>query len=285
MGLNLAFSVRFAIAVLLVDLAVSTTFAARHEDESRFPLGENHKQVQQWGHIRGHIRVDGNVPPPVKLVITSDRNYCGQHDLRDEGLLVGDQQGLANVFVYLYQTRREKQQPAIHPDYQDAENTEVALDNLKCRFVPHAMCLRTSQTLVAKNSDPIGHNANFESRNNAENKQIPANQSLTLNLERPERLPIKVSCGSHGWMSAYILVRDEPYMTVTNASGEFEIRNLPVGDWTFQFWHERVGVLSDLKKQGKAAVQEKGQLTVSIREDKVTDLGELTIDAAILAED
>lgn len=255
----------------------------KHPDQAaRKPSGD-----EQWGHLRGRIRVTGQIPPPEKLVITQNREYCGDHNLQDESLVVGDHQGLANVFVFLYEKRREKQEPAIHPDYQATEKEPVTLDNVNCRFAPHALCLRTSQPLIAKNSDPVGHNANFESRiiENSINKQLQANDAQTLNFHVSERQPVKVSCGSHGWMSAYVLIRDEPYMTVTDKTGAFEIRNLPAGEWTFQFWHERVKEMSDLMSEGQGAVGQKGELTVTIRPDQTTDLGELTIDISKLSAD
>ena len=42
-------------------------------------------------------------------------------------------------------------------------------------------------------------------------------------------------------MSATILVLDHPYFTVPAASGDYELVNVPPGEYTIVGWHERVG--------------------------------------------
>lgn len=279
--------VLFAVAVSLPTLSLSAGVCASELNNGELNNGElklGETNDGEWGNLTGKIVVVGNAPKPEKLVITKDQAYCGRHDLEDESLVVSDDGGLKNVFVYLYQSRRDRQEPPIHESYSASESKEVILDNIKCRFEPHTLLMRTTQPFVAKNSDEVGHNANVESRNNFVNPQIPANSSQTLELGTPEREPVKVSCGSHGWMSAYVLIRDEPYAAVTDATGSFEIKNLPAGEWTFQFWHERTKALSDLTKDGEAFVGRRGEVTITIRDGETTDLGTLRIDVSALAD-
>lgn len=233
----------------------------------------------EWGDLVGKIQVVGKpVPSAEKLQVTKDLEFCGKHDLKDESLQVSEAGGLKNVFVYLYQSRREQQTPKIHPSYDSQSTEPVTLDNVNCRFAPHVLTFRTSQPMIAKNSDEVGHNANVESRNNPGlNPQIPAGQQEKLALETPEREPVKVSCGSHAWMSAYVLAREEPYMALTDENGSFKIPKLPAGEWTFQFWHERTRAMSDLTRDGKEMTDRRGNLTVTIEAGKTTDLGTLQI--------
>jgi carboxypeptidase family protein len=42
-------------------------------------------------------------------------------------------------------------------------------------------------------------------------------------------------------MSATILVLDHPYFAVPASDGNYELPNLPAGDYTVVGWHERVG--------------------------------------------
>ena len=85
---------------------------------------------------------------------------------------------------------------------------EVVLDNKNCRFEPHVMVMSTSEKLVIKNSDPVGHNSKLEPvKNPAFNSLIPAGQQVDDPLSKEETLPVKVGCSIHPWMGAWIIVR------------------------------------------------------------------------------
>jgi hypothetical protein len=45
----------------------------------------------------------------------------------------------------------------------------------------------------------------------------------------------------HTWMSAFVVVTDHPYHTVTDAYGAYEIRDVPAGRYTLSVWQEELG--------------------------------------------
>jgi hypothetical protein len=45
-------------------------------------------------------------------------------------------------------------------------------------------------------------------------------------------------------MSAFVLVRDNPFWTRPAADGSFVIEDVPAGDWVLKAWHERSGETS-----------------------------------------
>ena len=60
----------------------------------------------EWGNVKGQFLYDGNPPEPAKLRITKDEEECCKHELVDESLVVnGENHGLKNVVIYLYQER------------------------------------------------------------------------------------------------------------------------------------------------------------------------------------
>ncbi len=76
-------------------------------------------------------------------------------------------------------------------------------------------------------------------------------------------------------MQAKLLVRDNPYFCVTDERGIFCIPNLPENEeLEFQFWHERVGYLRNIKSDAETfTTNEKGRLQTKLMQP-VTDSGE-----------
>jgi hypothetical protein len=238
-------------------------------------------QAEQWGDVSATFVFDGTPPKPSKANITSDKPFCGKFNVLDESLLVNDENGgIANVIVFLYVGRGEEK-PPVHESYQATANEEVLLDNCHCRFDPHVTLLRTTQTLVAGNSDAIGHNTNFTTfRNAAYNKLIPAGGQEKLQFPIEEPLPVKVACNIHPWMGGWLVVKDHPYMGVSDPNGKVVIKNLPIGELTFQVWHEKAGYLREVIVNGEETEWNRGRVTLEIKPGQ-NDLGEIKIPASM----
>jgi hypothetical protein len=137
--------------------------------------------------------------------------------------------------------------------------------------------------LKIANGDEVGHNTNASAfiANEAFNIQIPAGDSLAVNLSKSEKLPVPVSCGAHQWMKSYVLVRDNPYMGVSGEDGVLTIEDLPTGNWEFVVWHERSGCVKDAKRNGTSEVWTRGRVKFAIKPDE-NDLGTVEISADLL---
>jgi len=98
-----------------------------------------------------------------------------------------------------------------------------------------------------------------------------------------EQLPARVSCAIHPWMSAWLLIRDNPYMASSDANGRLLIKNLPVGKWTIQFWHEKAGYLSQVNQGGKRIEWKNGRLEVDIKPGE-NKLGPITLEQTVFAD-
>jgi hypothetical protein len=104
---------------------------------------------------------------------------------------------------------------------------------------------------------PVGGRANF----------VPANAEV---------IPVKLNGSIHSWLSAIVLVQNHPYMAKTNEDGVFEIKNVPFGDRTFRFWHERNGYLQDVKVNGEPKMFLRGRMELKIAKS-VLDVGKIEI--------
>ncbi len=241
--------------------------------------------AQQWGDLTGQIIYDGVPPTPPKAKITSDQQVCSHHDVIEESLLVDpESKGVQNVIVFLYQDKssrrpspEDEKEVAIHESYEALKSEPVQMDNSGCRFAPHVTLLWTARKLLVGNSDPIGHNVKIETRANGQsNDTIPSGQTLEKSFEKPEKMPAAISCSIHPWMRGWLLVRDTPYMAVSDEDGKFVIENLPAGKWRFMFWQESAGYVREVTVDGKPQTWARGIVELEIKPGQ-NDLGTIVV--------
>lgn len=197
--------------------------------------------ASDWGSIRGHIVVEGEIPRAPKRNAVLPAGALVALSESEELLIHANSKGLANVFFYL-----RKKPELIHPDLVELQQESVELKVQNGRYVPHAILCRTGQEIRARNKDAVPHNAHaFPLKNQPVNLLLKPNagDEVLLKAEAAERLPVRVTSDFYPWMSANCLVVDHPYAAVTDENGEFRINNLPAGEHSFSVWHERVGFL------------------------------------------
>ena len=211
------------------------------------------------------------------LQINKDVEFCGKHEPRLEKFVIHPQdQGIANVIVWLDVKVGEK--VAVHESYSKSEKATVRLANKGCRFAPHVSVLRTGQTLLIDNPDEVDHNtAAGLDRNSPFNELTPAGKSVERKkFDQSEKLPAQIQCAIHPWMIGWLVVKDHPYVAVSDEHGHFELQHLPVGEHTFVVWQELPGFIAEVNRGGQMETWKKGKVTVTITADG-TDLGEIKI--------
>ena len=226
-----------------------------------------------WGNLTGKFVYDGPEPTPARLAITKDEQVCGKHNLVDESLMVGPDKGLQNVVIFL----TDKKAP-VHPDYEATAKDTVKFDNHHCRFEPHILAMRSSQTLEIHNSDPLSHNSNLTPLGGGNfNQLISENNAVTYQFSKQQNAPVPVTCSIHPWMKGYVFPRENPYVAVTGEDGSFEIKNLPAGKHEFQVWQEAVNGLA-AKPEWK-----KGKFKLEIKEGD-NDLGTIQVSSTLFGK-
>lgn len=227
-----------------------------------------------WGSLKGRFIVDG--PPPTLPPLAVDKDqYCMDSKPKNDKVVIGKDNALVNAVVYIFLGRGGKIE--VHPDYAALMKEPIVLDNKGCSFHPHVAAVRTGQPFVIKNSDPVGHNTNTIK---LFNETIASGEERTKTFDKPEALPIPVSCGIHPFMKGQLLIQDHPYMAVSGDDGTFEIKNIPAGKHDFQFWHE-TGYLSGVKLS-TGATDRRGRASVTIEPGKTMDLGVIKVPASLL---
>src|SRR6478735_4746851 len=129
----------------------------------------------EWGSLKGRFLIDGTAQKPADLLVNKDQ-YCIDHKPSNDALVIGKDNSLANVVVFLRPELGKKVD--IHPDYEAKLKEPVVLDNHFCTFKPHILLARLGQPIVIKNSDTVGHNTNIELF--AFNQTIPVKDKLEI---------------------------------------------------------------------------------------------------------
>ncbi|HZT32143.1 MAG TPA: hypothetical protein VFA33_19800 [Bryobacteraceae bacterium] len=106
------------------------------------------------------------------------------------------------------------------------------------RFSPHILAVPRGSTVDFPNFDPIFHNAfsNFSGQV-FDIGLYPPGTNRTVTFQRSGI--VRVFCNIHPTMSAVIVVLNTPWYAVTRASGEYEIHNVPAGEYRLRVFHER----------------------------------------------
>lgn len=188
--------------------------------------------VDKGGTIGGTVKFDGDAPERKQLKVDSDREACGQHNIISEALIVStDTKGIKNVVVSIENIETGKKLlPSANP----------VLDNKDCVFIPHVVAVPAGATIEILNSDPIMHNVHsYAIKNSPFNEGVSSGKKLPKKFEFPEVVPVK--CDVHKWMSAFVVVKGNPYFAVTDDNGNFKIDNVPAGAYKLQAWQESLG--------------------------------------------
>jgi plastocyanin len=191
--------------------------------------------------IHGQFLLDGpspraDAPPRVKKgdMTVRDWEVCAKTDIPDETLLVdAKSKGIANIVVFL------RKAPAGMPAaLKEPKVKTLTFDQKACRFEPRILPVQIGQTINCTSQDSIPHNLRTSGfANPNENFVVNQGTPTPVKLLKPDHLPIAVHCDFHGWMDAYWIATDHPYVAVTDTEGKFSIKGLPAGDHEFTVWH------------------------------------------------
>jgi uncharacterized membrane protein/plastocyanin len=199
--------------------------------------------------IKGVVKFEGAVPRGEKLLLPLP--CASQHlgDVYSNEVSVKDGK-LKNVLVRVVKGLEGK-------SFADVPAETVLVDQKGCIYEPRLIAVRVGQKVDFMNSDTVFHNVRSISTQNENFNLATPNKGdrITRVFDKPEILQTK--CSVHPWMSASVAVMDHPFFSVTNDSGEFEIKNLPVGNYTLELWHETLGTQ---------------QREISIKENEKVDL-------------
>ena len=216
-------------------LAVSVACGGANEPEPARPAPA--VDPASAATVTAIVKFEGTVPPPQMMRLDGDPKCVTENGAKEralELLVVGENQALQNVFVYV------KDGIAAHGSPIPTE--PVILDQDKCRYTPRVQGVRVGQPLEIRNSDPLLHNVRSNAAvNQPFNKSTPVEGAKFTHTFATREVMVPFKCDVHAWMTAYVGVLEHPYFGTTAPDGRVVLANLPPGTYTLEAWHETLG--------------------------------------------
>src|SRR5262249_25020073 len=104
------------------------------------------------------------------------------------------------------------------------------------------------------------------------NPLIPPGGKVDIKGFKGKVIPTSYSCSIHTWMKGWIGTFSHPYFAVTDADGNFEIKNAPAGKFRLMVWQEKVGWVIINPKDA----QDRGKV-IDIKAGGTTDVGKVSL--------
>jgi len=184
------------------------------------------------GTIKGSVKWQGSLPHLATLEINKDPQVCdpqGQKHRDLERLLVSPDGGIANTVVFLRSISRGKA--------MDMPPSRRFLNQKTCRYEPHILLVPVQATLTVRDSDPLLHTVHMTGSSDYNLPFTSEGQEITRPMNREGVVSLRCNAG-HVWMNGEMIVAKHPYYAVTDENGNFELANVPPGDYELVAWHE-----------------------------------------------
>lgn len=190
------------------------------------------------GSIKGTVKFTGTAPEMPKLRTGSDP-VCAKTEKYAETVVANDNGTLRDVVVRVTPGTVEGWKP----------NDKVKVDQHECTYQPRVQTAVKGQQIEITNSDQTMHNVHLremklgkrQAHRSIFNRAQPAGADPIVAMIGGADV-IKLKCDAHAWMQAYVVLSDQPYAAVTGDTGEFELKDVPVGKLKLQAWHPFYGL-------------------------------------------
>ncbi|MFA5975809.1 MAG: carboxypeptidase regulatory-like domain-containing protein [Elusimicrobiota bacterium] len=172
----------------------------------------------------------GETPPPAMFANRDERN-C-PHGIAQNHLEVRQQNlGLRNALIILEAK-----------EVREVRSRRATLRVRGCVFLPRVQWVPLGTSLQLVNEDKAEHqiHAFLKEASVFDVLLSPGQIGQSRTPHRPIVQPgfYKINCDRHPWERAWIYASAHPYVAVTDASGHFQIKDVPRGSYSLRVWHE-----------------------------------------------
>lgn len=188
-------------------------------------------QPSATGSLVATVSFKGDEPDP-ETYDASGNPECGVNTIKGKKVVVNDNGTLKNVVVAVQSGPGGLSQPS----------EKVLVDQNQCMYHPHVVTAKAGQTIKITDSDQGLHNVRATHKPTGQQifnlttfkgqtKEVTINKTGVVGLQ----------CDVHPWMQGWIYVTQHGAAGVTGADGTARLADLPTGEYTLEFWHEKYG--------------------------------------------
>lgn len=188
--------------------------------------------VSDGGTIKGTVKWQGALPHLTPSEINKDTQVCdplGEKHRDLERLLVSPNGGVANTVVFLKNITAGKA--------MDLPLERRFLNQKNCRYEPHILLVPEQALLTVRSSDPLLHTVHMSGSADYNLPFTTQGQEITRPMTREGVVDLRCNAG-HVWMNGEAIVASNPYYAVTDSEGNFELTDVPAGQYEIEAWHE-----------------------------------------------
>ena len=213
------------------------------------------------GTLVGIVNFEGKTKKPKSIPMDSDPICGSSHDRKPmrESFIVDRDQNLKNVLVWVEGI-----------DYNgEVLKDPAVIDQKGCIYKPHVQGIMKGQKVLIKNSDATLHNIHSMAKiNNQFNFAMPkVVKEKSTTFDKLES-PFYIKCDVHPWMKTWIGVFDHPFFATTDKNGNYQIDNIPPGEYKVVAWHEMDSKYKGFKETKTIVISDEKKNTLSFKMKK-----------------
>ena len=254
--------------------------------------GDRKNDDKNWGTVKGKIKFEGDIPKQKEVSLEGlkippkDMEWFRSAGpiLEEDWVVNKENRGVQWVVVWLIPDNAPKNKNAkleVHEKFKaplSEKERFVIVDQDPKGYVPHTVAIHEGIGIKLRNKGPVAHVFQLTSfKNKMPVQNMAPNTEIDLKDFKADRSPNKFTCTPHPWEAMWLRIFDHPYYAVTNADGEFEIKNAPAGPCRIVVWQEEIG-FKDQGRQAKFGDQ------IKIEGGAETDLGDITIKVKVAGD-
>ncbi|MDA8586193.1 carboxypeptidase regulatory-like domain-containing protein [Rhodobacteraceae bacterium] len=189
--------------------------------------------------VKGRLSYNGPEIEVREYQVSKDHAICGTGTRAPTALRVSDEGYLGDCVVEIRGVSAGK-------PWQDVfSNGKIY--QIDCSFQPYVQILRHSAFVEVINYDELFHNIHAYEMFNGVRRQMfnfaqpKAGDVDRIDLKFRRGNTLMIDCNAHNWMEAYVYTSVTPYFAVTSLDGNFEIPEIPSGNYELIVWHPVLG--------------------------------------------
>lgn len=117
---------------------------------------------------------------------------------------------------------------------------KAVIDQKGMKFIPHVLPVLVGTTVEFPNHDTSWHNVYSKGgANDFDLGLYPPGKTRSTTFNKPGMA--RILCNAHPTMEAFIVVKEHPFFSSADQSGNYRLDGVPLGKYRIQVWHPQLG--------------------------------------------